>query len=105
MTMIGQDGTGKQRQDNSMGRRVGWAAPLTVSALLLSAALAGGCGSTNSVTAGNDAGTTTPDAAPIGTIVRGTSQPCTEPHSICVNATIPAAMMGQATMLQIDLYS
>jgi hypothetical protein len=79
---------------------------LTISALLLSAALAGGCGSGSGVVARNDADdTTTPDAAPIGTIVRGTSQPCTEPHSICVNAKIPASMTGQPNKLQIDLYS
>lgn len=80
---------------------------MTVSALLLSAALAGGCGSSSNIAPGGDAGTTTPDAAvTIGTMVRGTSQPCTEPHTICVNATMPANMRaGQPTKIQIDLYS
>jgi hypothetical protein len=81
---------------------------LTVSTLLLAAALAAGCGSTSSVAAGNDAGNdagTTPDAATaIGMIVRGTSQPCTEPHSICLNAKFPASMTVQPKKLQIDFY-
>ena len=76
-----------------------------LSTLLFAAALAGGCGSSSNAV-GSDAGTPTPDAAaPIGMIVRGTSQPCTAPHSICVNATFPAGMTGQPTKLQIDLYT
>jgi hypothetical protein len=102
--MRGRDGTGRQRRGNGISRRDGWGTPLTVSTLLLSAALAGGCGSASSV-AGNDGGTTTPDAAvAIGTIVRGTSQPCTEAHSICVNAKFPASMTVQPKKVQIDFY-
>jgi hypothetical protein len=105
MTMTGRDGTGHQRRGNAISPSGGWTAPVMVSTLLLSAALAGACGSSSSVPAA-DAGSTTPDAAAaIGTIVRGT-EPCTEPHSICVYAKIPADVRsGQPTKLQIDLYS
>jgi hypothetical protein len=42
--------------------------------------------------------------APVGMIVTGPPQPCTEPHTICVNAKFPASMIAQPTKLQVDLY-
>lgn len=103
--MTHSDGNENLSRGNEVSRRGGWRAPLTLSALLLSAALAGGCGNASSIAAGTDAGATTPDAAaPTGTIVKGASQPCTEAHSICVNAKFPASMTTQASKLQIDLY-
>lgn len=105
--MTRRDGTENQGRGSEGAQRGDWKGPLTLSALLFAAALAGGCGSSSSGSnPGSDAGTTMPDAAmAIGTIVRGTSQPCTAPHSICVNAKVPDVMRGQATKLQIDLYS
>lgn len=105
MTMARRDGAEIQSRGNEGAHRGDWKGPLTLSALIFAAALAGGCGSASNIAAGSDAGTTTPDAAaPIGMIVRGTSQPCTEPHSICVNAKFPASMTVQPKKLQIDFY-
>lgn len=109
VTMTRRDGIRieDQGRGNEVSRRDGWMAPRTVSALLFAVgvALAGGCGNASSISPGSDAGTTTPDAAaPTGTIVKGASQPCTEAHSICVNAKFPASMTAQPKKLQIDLY-
>jgi hypothetical protein len=74
-----------------------------VAAFLVCVATAAGCGSTSQAPATDAA--VTMDAAPaIGMIVRGTPQPCTEAHSICVSAKLPASMTTQPTKVQIDLY-
>jgi hypothetical protein len=63
------------------------------------------CGSSGNAVVDQDAASMMDASVAIGTIVRGTSQPCTEAHTVCVNAKFPASMTTQATRLQIDYYA
>jgi hypothetical protein len=90
-----------ERARAASGSPAGWMALTLVIATMGAAA---GCGSQASVTPVQDAGPQVTDAGPVGMIVTGPPQPCTEPHTICVNAMFPASMTAQPNTLQIDLY-
>jgi len=91
-------------KDGDLARGSGaWSA---VPALLVSMVALGACGSSAATPATNaDSGTDSGVGQTVGSIVRGPVAPCTEPHSICVSAKMPASLTTTPTMLQIDLYA
>jgi hypothetical protein len=72
-------------------------------ALFLSLAGMGGCGGGTSGVVAQDAAPVE-DAAVIGMIVKGSSQPCTEAHSVCMNAKFAASMTAAPTKILVGFF-